>query len=184
MRLAVRLVTLRRQRGRFQQASVTLAIALTTTTGCWSSRSCTIARNRSIAAASSIDVPPNFVTIMIANTTRLWNPSAADYASLSTHSPHLRCRLPTTGRPSRARFRYCGLSLTGICPRLADLGAYKCPFLAIVEVPKNTTTHSWIAAGRLKTLRLLLVYWPLQRATHRPTRIHMHMAIVLMRVRI
>jgi len=75
------------------------------------------------------------------------------------------------------------LPLTGICPRLADLAAYNRLFLAIVEMPKNTTTHSWMAAGRLETLRLLLVYWPLQRATHTPTGIHMHMAIVLMRVR-
>src|SRR5262252_8621576 len=82
----------------------------------------------------------------------------------------------SNNRTTKSRGSDTAACVTGSCPRLADLGAYKCLFLA--EVPKNTTTHSWITAGRLKTLRLLLVYWSLQRATHTPTRIHMHMAIV------
>src|SRR5438128_11700244 len=44
--------------------SVTLAIALTTTTGFCASRPLTIAAVRSIAFASSTEVPPNFITIM------------------------------------------------------------------------------------------------------------------------
>ena len=47
-----------------------------------------------------------------------------------------------------------------------------------------TQTHSVTAVGRLKTWRLLLCFWPLQRATHTPTRMFIHMAMVLMRVRI
>src|SRR5579863_2194666 len=44
--------------------SVTLAIALTTTTGFCGSRSFTIAATRSMARASSTEVPPNFITII------------------------------------------------------------------------------------------------------------------------
>src|SRR3954470_13743952 len=44
--------------------SVTRAIALTTTTGVLGRRSRTIAAARSMAAASSTEVPPNFITIM------------------------------------------------------------------------------------------------------------------------
>jgi hypothetical protein len=35
----------------------------------------------------------------------------------------------------------------------------------------------------LRTLRLLTLCLPLQRPTHKPPRVHMHMAMVLMRVR-
>ncbi len=44
--------------------SVTLAIALTTTTGFCGRRPWTIAATRSMALASSTEVPPNFMTIM------------------------------------------------------------------------------------------------------------------------
>src|SRR3954471_804858 len=44
--------------------SVTRAMALTITTGDCGRRSRTIAAARSIAAASSTEVPPNFITIM------------------------------------------------------------------------------------------------------------------------
>src|SRR3954468_18196862 len=44
--------------------SVTRAMALTTTTGLFGRRSRTIAAARSMAAASSTEVPPNFITIM------------------------------------------------------------------------------------------------------------------------
>src|SRR5579863_4390982 len=44
--------------------SVTLAMALTTTTGFCDSRSLTIAATRSMARASSTEVPPNFMTII------------------------------------------------------------------------------------------------------------------------
>jgi hypothetical protein len=44
--------------------SVTLAMALTTTTGFWGRRALTMAAARSIASASCTDVPPNFMTII------------------------------------------------------------------------------------------------------------------------
>src|SRR5713101_4922973 len=44
--------------------SVTLAMALTTTTGFCACRPFTIAAARSIALASSTEVPPNFITII------------------------------------------------------------------------------------------------------------------------
>src|SRR5277367_173095 len=44
--------------------SVTLAMALTTTTGRCGKRSFTIAATRSMARASSTEVPPNFITII------------------------------------------------------------------------------------------------------------------------
>src|ERR1022692_57890 len=44
--------------------SVTLAMALTTTTGFCCRRSFTIAATRSMARASSTEVPPNFITII------------------------------------------------------------------------------------------------------------------------
>ena len=44
--------------------SVTRAMALTTTTGFCGTRSLTIAATRSMALASSTEVPPNFITII------------------------------------------------------------------------------------------------------------------------
>src|SRR5579862_5673249 len=46
------------------RVSVTLAIALTTTTGCWDWRPWTMEATRSMALASSTEVPPNFMTII------------------------------------------------------------------------------------------------------------------------
>ena len=49
--------------------------------------------------------------------------------------------------------------------------------------PKNKTTHSLSDCGSFRNLAAyLLFYSPLLRATHRPTRVHMHMAIVLIGV--
>src|SRR5271166_3309626 len=45
--------------------SVTLAMALTTTNGRSGKRAFTMAATRSMAAASSTDVPPNFMTITV-----------------------------------------------------------------------------------------------------------------------
>jgi hypothetical protein len=44
--------------------SVTLAMALTTTSGDPSNRLATILATRSMASALSTEVPPNFITIM------------------------------------------------------------------------------------------------------------------------
>src|SRR5438270_10003590 len=47
-----------------RSVSVTLAMALTTTTGCCDWRPATIEVTRSMALASSTEVPPNFITII------------------------------------------------------------------------------------------------------------------------
>src|ERR1700722_4011465 len=47
-----------------RSVSVTLAMALTTTTGLCGRRALTIAATRSMARASSTEVPPNFMTII------------------------------------------------------------------------------------------------------------------------
>jgi hypothetical protein len=46
------------------KVSVTLAMALTTTTGFCANRPSTMAATRSMALLSSTEVPPNFMTIM------------------------------------------------------------------------------------------------------------------------
>src|SRR5208282_408545 len=58
--------------------SVTLAMALTTTTGRWGNRSLTIAATRSMARASSTEVPPNFITIIgVTSSKKRWRKEGA-----------------------------------------------------------------------------------------------------------
>src|SRR5664279_1088641 len=63
--------------------SVTLAMALTTTKGRSGKRAFTMAATRSMAAASSTDVPPNFMTITV-------SPPAKEVETLASRQEALR----------------------------------------------------------------------------------------------
>src|SRR5206468_11874174 len=62
--------------------SVTLAMALTTTTGCLARRPSTMEATRSMAFASSTEVPPNFITIIgVASWMARWGREVQDRTS-------------------------------------------------------------------------------------------------------